>query len=138
IPADLLTPLAVYLKLSSHTTHSFLLESVEGGENLARYSFIGADPVEMIEGGRDAFAQLRGHLAENFVLADSELPAFIGGAIGSIAFDACELFEPTFAGDKPAGNLLSMMIYRSVIAFDHAQQKIKVITVAPEQEHDIA
>src|SRR5690606_27339065 len=39
---------------------------------------------------------------------------------------------------KPAGNLLSMMIYRSVIAFDHAQQKIKVITVAPEQEHDIA
>jgi len=138
IPADLLTPLAVYLKLSSHTTHSFLLESVEGGENLARYSFIGADPVEMIEGGRDAFAQLRRHLAENFVLADSDLPAFIGGAMGSIAFDACELFEPTLAGDKPAGNLLSMMIYRSVIAFDHAQQKIKVITVATEQEHDIA
>ncbi len=138
IPADLLTPLAVYLKLSSSSTHSFLLESVEGGENLARYSFIGADPVEMIEGGRDAFAQLRKHLAENFVLADSELPAFIGGAIGSIAFDACELFEPTLAGDKPAGNLLSMMIYRSVIAFDHAQQKIKVVTVATEQEHDIA
>ncbi len=138
IPADLLTPLAVYLKLSSNSTHSFLLESVEGGENLARYSFIGADPVQMIEGGHEAFAQLRGHLAENSVLDDGGLPAFIGGAIGSIAFDACEMFEPSLAGTNMAGDLLSMMIYRSVIAFDHAQQKIKVITVAPEQEHDAA
>jgi len=138
IPADLLTPLAVYLKLSSHSTHSFLLESVEGGENLARYSFIGADPVETIEGGQEAFAQLRRHLAENRVLADSELPAFIGGAIGSIAFDACEMFEPTLAGDRPAADTLSLMIFTSVIAFDHALQKIKIITVAPEEEHAAA
>lgn len=138
IPADLLTPLAVYLKLSSHSTHSFLLESVEGGENLARYSFIGADPDRTIEGGQEAFAQLRRHLAENRVLADGELPAFIGGAIGSIAFDACEMFEPTLAGGKPAADTLSLMIFTSVIAFDHAQQKIKIITVAPEGEHDKA
>jgi len=138
IPADLLTPLAVYLKLSSNSTHSFLLESVEGGENLARYSFIGADPARTIEGGQEAFVQLRRHLAENRVLADNELPAFIGGAIGSIAFDACEMFEPTLAGDRPAADTLSLMIFSSVIAFHHAQQKIKIITVAPEEEHDAA
>ncbi|HQZ82674.1 MAG TPA: anthranilate synthase component I family protein [Pyrinomonadaceae bacterium] len=138
IPADLLTPLAVYLKLSSNSTHSFLLESVEGGESLARYSFIGADPARTIEGGPEAFAQLRRHLAESSVVADSELPAFIGGAIGSIAFDACEMFEPTLAGDEPAGNTMSLMIYRSVIAFDHARQKIKIITLAPDNEQDAA
>ena len=44
MPADLLTPLAVYLKMSANAANSFLLESVEGGRSLARYSFIGADP----------------------------------------------------------------------------------------------
>src|SRR5690349_16921094 len=53
MPADLLTPLAVYLKLSAHSANSFLLESVEGGRSLARYSFIGADP-EMIVRGNDS------------------------------------------------------------------------------------
>jgi anthranilate/para-aminobenzoate synthase component I len=52
MPADLLTPLAVYLKLSENSSHSFLLESVQGGRNLTRYSFIGADP-EMIIRGND-------------------------------------------------------------------------------------
>src|SRR5439155_17360148 len=52
LPADLLTPLSVYLKLSTDSANSFLLESVEGGESLARYSFIGADP-EMVVSGND-------------------------------------------------------------------------------------
>src|SRR6476660_6355001 len=51
--ADLLTPLAVYLKLAETSEHSFLLESVEGGRQLARYSFIGANPVEVVSGGRE-------------------------------------------------------------------------------------
>ena len=53
LPADLLTPLAVYLKISEEAKNSFLLESVEGGESLARYSFIGANP-EMIVSGNDS------------------------------------------------------------------------------------
>lgn len=53
LTADLLTPLAVYLKLSHNAVNSFLLESVEGGESLGRYSFIGANP-EMIVSGNDA------------------------------------------------------------------------------------
>src|SRR3982750_1887125 len=50
MPADLLTPLAVYLKLAKDSRFSFLLESVEGGENLARYSFIGTNPVFAVSG----------------------------------------------------------------------------------------
>ena len=67
--ADLLTPLAVYLKLAETSEHSFLLESVEGGRSLARYSFIGADPVEVVTGGREAYEKLREHFATHFAEA---------------------------------------------------------------------
>src|SRR5688500_7172817 len=50
LPADLLTPLSVYLKLAHGSSNSYLLESVEGGETLARYSFIGVDPVSVVSG----------------------------------------------------------------------------------------
>lgn len=137
IPADLLTPLAVYLKLSVNSTHSFLLESVEGGENLARYSFIGADPIRTIEGGTEAFGELRRIFAESRAIDENGLPAFIGGAIGCIGFDACEGFEPSLRRND-ALTTSSLMIYRSVIAFDHAQQTIKIVTLAPECELDKA
>ncbi|HMM81052.1 MAG TPA: anthranilate synthase component I family protein [Pyrinomonadaceae bacterium] len=136
IPADLLTPLAVYLKLSASSTHSFLLESVEGGENLARYSFIGADPIRTIEGGTEAFGELRRIFAESKAIDENGLPAFIGGAIGCIGFDACEAFEPLLRQNEAPTS--SLMIYRSVIAFDHAQQTIKIVTLAPKHELDQA
>ena len=72
--ADLLTPLAVYLKLSANSANSFLLESVEGGRSVARYSFIGADPVEVVSGGKDAYDSLRRHFSAHFSELDSELP----------------------------------------------------------------
>src|SRR5438445_957443 len=56
MPADLLTPLSVYLKLSTNSKNSFLLESVEGGKSLARYSFIGADPDAVLRGGENEIA----------------------------------------------------------------------------------
>src|SRR5215468_2842962 len=55
MPADLLTPLSVFLTLSSESRNCFLLESVEGGETLARYSFIGADPEMIVEGNDQKF-----------------------------------------------------------------------------------
>src|SRR4051812_145187 len=88
--ADLLTPLAVYLKLAERSEHSFLLESVEGGRQLARYSFIGAFPAEVVTGGRKAYERLREHFASlTATVSDSEveLPPFIGGAIGYLGFD---------------------------------------------------
>src|SRR4249919_2494476 len=99
LPADLLTPLAVYLKLSEQTENSFLLESVEGGETLARFSFVGAGPMMIVSGNdketrieRDGvdsetiplpiFDYLRGHFVPCDVVVNSDLPSFIGGAIG--------------------------------------------------------
>ncbi|MGE3466206.1 MAG: anthranilate synthase component I family protein [Pyrinomonadaceae bacterium] len=135
--ADLLTPLAVYLKLSAGSTHSFLLESVEGGKNLARYSFIGADPVEVITGGQDAFDRIREHFATHIAEGDQELPAFIGGAIGYLGFDACEWFEPSLLGENEAGECAFMM-YRSIVAFDHARQVIKIVSLDLEDGVDKA
>ncbi|HEY2846234.1 MAG TPA: chorismate-binding protein, partial [Pyrinomonadaceae bacterium] len=129
MPADLLTPLAVYLKLAEMSEHSFLLESVEGGRQLARYSFIGADPVEIVTGGREAYDQLREHLASHFADVEHELPPFIGGAIGYLGFDACEWFEPTLTGGGDASEACSFMFYRSIVAFDHAKQVIEIVTL---------
>src|SRR5215467_6299563 len=97
MPADLLTPLSVFLTLSDGSKNCFLLESVEGGETLARYSFIGADPEMTVSGSdrrievidsdgsriesRPLFEFLREHFHSIETQPDSELPSFIGGAI---------------------------------------------------------
>src|SRR5215218_718564 len=97
MPADLLTPLAVYLKLSAASENSFLLESVEGGESLGRYSFIGADPhfvargdhrsTTVIAGSENKvieqpmFEFLRSHFVDHKVERPEDLPPFVGGAI---------------------------------------------------------
>ena len=128
MPADLLTPLAVYLKLSANATNSFLLESVEGGKSLARYSFIGADPesVETVTGSLDP---LREHFRDLKADADSELPPFIGGAIGYLGFDCSEWFEPSLKGEVSTEPAAEFMLYRSIVAFDHAKQVIKIISL---------
>ena len=151
MPADLLTPLAVYLKLSATSANSFLLESVEGGKSLARYSFIGADP-EMIVRGSDAaidlddkrgrrteplglIPYLRDHFAARNAVTDADLPAFIGGAIGYLGFDCCEWFEPTLKQGK-ASDDAALMFFSSIVAFDHAKQVIKIISLVFTHEAD--
>lgn len=144
MPADLLTPLSVYLKLSERSANSFLLESVEGGETLARYSFIGADPEFVMTGsekrvkvsnsgsGREIGTMefLRSHFSTLSASVDPDLPSFIGGAIGYMGFGCSEWFEPslktrsTYGGDEAA-----LMFFRSIVAFDHAKQLIKIISL---------
>jgi anthranilate synthase component 1 len=146
ISADLLTPLMVYLKLAGRSRNSFLLESVEGGESLARYSFIGTDP-EMIVTGNEAETTiqdeagqrtvsvsmmdfLRDHFSNKAVTSDEELPAFVGGGIGYFGFDCAEWFEPSLrSADDSNDASATFMFFRSVIAFDHAKQVVKIITL---------
>ncbi|NOT47753.1 MAG: anthranilate synthase component I family protein [Acidobacteria bacterium] len=146
IPADLLTPLSVYLKLADGAVNSFLLESVEGGESLARYSFIGVGP-EMVVRGNDKrtvvisetgevekaaplWNYLRTHFADQSVAVRSDLPSFVGGAIGYFGFSCSGWFEPTVRGEIDAGeNEAEFMFFRSIVAFDHAKQTIKVISL---------
>jgi len=153
LPADLLTPLSVYLKLAKNSEHSFLLESVEGGESLARYSFIGVDP-RMIVSGSDRsititdptgeathkismFSFLREHFEANRVLHDGEMPSFVGGAIGCLGFSCAEWFEPSL---RPKAEIerdnteATFMFFRSLVAFDHAKQVIKIISLVFSDE----
>jgi anthranilate synthase component I len=146
IPADLLTPLAVYLKLAKEGAESFLLESVEGGETLARYSFIGVDPKFTVSGNdrqvtiRDASGSrtveqgmidfLRDHFAKNRLAESDHLPSFAGGAIGSLAFSCSAWFEPSLKrcvvqNDDEA----SFMFCQNIVAFDHAKQLIKIVSL---------
>jgi anthranilate synthase component 1 len=145
LPADLLTPQAVYLKLSAGSGNSFLLESVEGGETLSRYSFIGADPDFTAEGNDRSVSVsssngkseipvpmikfLRDHFCKYRVHQDETLPSFVGGAIGTFNFDCSSWFEPSLMNSGDGDDRSSMMFYRSVVAFDHAKQVIRIITL---------
>lgn len=146
LTADLLTPLAVYLKLAQNSPNSFLLESVEGGESLGRYSFIGAN-AEMIVSGNDArtfvrknaetqtfetslFDFLRNYFADKKIRGAADLPAFVGGAIGFFGFSCAGWFEKTIKQtDSANGEDAKLMFFRNVVAFDHAKQIIKIVAL---------
>lgn len=153
LPADLLTPLAVYLKISDGAKNSFLLESVEGGESLARYSFIGANP-ELIVSGNDEkvfvnkedskeflnvplFDFLREHFGKFKIAKTDDLPSFIGGAIGYFGFSCSSWFEKTLKKsfvEEQIQDEAKLMFYKTVIAFDHAKQVIKIISLVFKNE----
>ncbi len=151
LPADLLTPLSVYLKLSEGQSNSYLLESVEGGESLARYSFIGVDPRMVVSGDEHSvvldgeaavdismWRYLRQHFHKYTVLQDSDMPSFVGGAIGYFGFSCSGWFEPsvkrTETDNQPPES--TFMFFRSIVAFDHAKQSIKIISLVFTDEGD--
>jgi anthranilate synthase component 1 len=151
MPADLLTPLSVFLTLSSASENCFLLESVEGGETLARYSFIGADPEMIVSGNNTAitvmdadgqrkedqplFVFLREHFTSVVAEGGAELPSFIGGAIGFLNFSCVEWFEPTLRTARSEIDLqAAFMFFRSIVAFDHAKQVVKIISLVFDDE----
>ncbi|MGB9336852.1 MAG: hypothetical protein WCB14_17725, partial [Candidatus Acidiferrales bacterium] len=107
--ADLLTPVGAYLRIARGAGYSFLLESVEGGENIARYTFVGADPAEVFRSrdrkcavesasGREEFDEnpievLRRLMARYRPVRVPGLPPLTGGAIGYFAYDMVRLIE---------------------------------------------
>jgi anthranilate synthase component I len=110
IMADLLTPVSAFLKIAEHSDYAFLFESVEGGEQVARYSFLGKDPFLVLRssGGRTIVDRsgvttesnepfvpvLRRLMAEFRAPYVPDLPRFTGGAVGFIGYDAATDFEP--------------------------------------------
>ncbi len=147
MPGDLMTPVSAFRAISGRSRRAFLLESVAGGERLARYSFLGRDPVSTLEArpggitedgpeGRRMLAPLSGDalLAAVRVRVGAsavdvpELPRFTGGAVGYLTYDAVRLFEKIparhGAGTQP---LASFSFYRALVAFDHARQRLVMI-----------
>ena len=143
--ADLLTPVGAYLRIARGSKYSFLLESVEGGETIARYTFAGANPEEVFRargrictletGGReihfddDPIEQMRRLTARYHPVRVPGLPPLIGGAIGYFAYDMVRLIEkiPATGRDDLGLDDCLMMFYHGLIAFDHVQHRIWVI-----------
>jgi len=152
LPADLETPVSVFLKLGENTP-SFLLESVERGEQLGRYSFIGANPYAIVQssesqgfirhkgeeirvqlgaspGGPDALHLVNKYLAQYKVTEAPGLPRFFGGAVGYLSYDMVRFFEklPDCPQDELRLPDSAFMFSDPMIIFDHVQQKMKIVT----------
>lgn len=148
IMADLLTPVSAFLKIAEHSDYAFLLESVEGGEHVARYSFLGKDPFLVLRGraGQTTIEEagvvttrpepfvdvLRGLMAEFTPAIVPGLPRFTGGAVGYLDYDTAEWFEPTVRLDKdlPDRDQAGFMVFDTVLAFDHVKHRILAIANA--------
>jgi anthranilate synthase component 1 len=133
IPGDLLTPVSAFLALRGRSERAFLLESVVGGERVARYSFLGRDPVATVEaraGDADFVGALRSRLGPPAAEVPG-LPRFTGGAVGYLAYDAVRLFERIPQRHGPsAAPVASFSFYRSLVAFDHVCQRLILIADA--------
>jgi anthranilate synthase component I len=143
--ADLLTPVSAYLRLAQGARYSFLLESVEGGEKIARYTFAGAHPEEvfryvngacvlesrnrMIWEERDPISFLREHMARFRPVRVPGLPPLVAGAIGYFSYDMVRLVErlPKRLRDDIGLYDAMLMFYRGLIAFDHVQHRLWVV-----------
>lgn len=156
ILADIDTPLSVFSKISSPDRFNYLLESVEKGENVGRYSFIGSsqpvyirtkkDVAELYAKGKIHFKHTKDPLSElKTFLKDfkpahlEELPPFWGGLVGYVAYDIVHFYEP-IPDEKP--DILKLpdvyfFLSDEVIAFDNVNNKIKIIVSAITEGKDL-
>ena len=146
--ADLETPVSAFLRLASNEPQSFLLESVEGGEKVGRYTFIGIRPYRTIlsrgknitisERGKtrnsegDIFALLKNLLAGQNPAHVAGLPPFASGAVGFFAYDAVRQLEklPELTEDDLGVPDACMMFFDEVLAFDHVRKQIQLVVTA--------
>ncbi len=155
--ADLETPIGAFLRLDDGATPAYLLESVEGGERLGRYSFLGIGPRRLLEvradrariqdrpvgvvdytpdlpvtdlPAADPLAALRAFLPRRRVEPTDGMPRFTGGAVGALAYDAVSVFEPTVplpAADPVGVPLASFIETDLVLVFDHLTHTLAAI-----------
>ncbi len=131
-PADLTTPVALMRGLLAGEGPCFLLESVEGGDRVARWSFLGASPSGEIS-GRDAdpFAALKAMPRDESAPGD-DLPPFTGGAVGYAGYDAVRWLErlPDAKPDPIGLPDAWFGLFDTIIAFDHVRHRLLYVTRA--------
>jgi anthranilate synthase component 1 len=133
IIADLETPVSAFLKINQGG-YSFLLESVEGGERLARYSFIGTEPYRVLsvrgEDKTDPLPLIAEELNKYKIVPISGLPKFCGGAVGYLSYETVTRFEELPSPEHdPLGVPESLFMFvDTVLIFDHVTHKIKVLS----------
>lgn len=150
--ADLQTPMSAFIRIAE-SKYAYLLESIEGTERIARYSFLGGDPslvftskgekLEIFEDSRTKKFNAKNPLAEikkilekyKFVSVNG-LPRFCGGMVGYIGYDMVRCFEPRLKIKKhnPSDDLnlpdALFMLTDTIIIFDHLRQRIKIVSNA--------
>ena len=134
--ADMLTPVRAYSLLCPPGTPGFLLESVEGGERLARYSFIGFEPKPLELGSGDPLAALRSVAAEATAPVRG-IPRFHGGAVGYLGYETARHFErlPLAKGSPPPMPESAFLRAEDLAVFDHVTRRLKLLTIhRPERE----
>jgi anthranilate synthase component 1 len=158
--ADMETPVSAYRKIAGDRPNSFLLESVEGGERLARYSFLGSDPflifrskgdtatiteggrtetVALAAGSRDPLHLLQELLHRYTYVPSPELPPFVGGALGMIGYDTVRFFEklPVLATDDLGLDDCIFLFTDALLVFDNVKHKVLALCnacIAPGED----
>src|SRR5579862_3632575 len=152
VSADLLTPVSAFLAIAAKESHAFLLESVERGEQIGRYTFLGARPYMrvtaargkvVIERGRrrevlkeDIFAAIKRLLREHRPATVPGLPPFTAGAVGYFCYDVVRQLEKI--GDHAKDDLslpdAELMFFDRLLAFDHLRHQIHIVATADVSE----
>src|SRR5215216_5408194 len=159
VMADLETPVSAYLKIRG-SGPAYLLESIEGGERLARYSFIGSDPIAVLtlRAGEATLESVSGQttvtkyddpllpLADLVAqrrapeMPDLPLPRFSGGAVGYLSYEAVRAFEPRVPSAPGPGLGLPdgvWMLTDALLVFDHLARTIKAVAHVAIDENDV-
>jgi anthranilate synthase component 1 len=128
--ADMLTPVRAYTLLCPPGAPGFLLESVEGGERLARYSFIGFEPRPLEQTDGDPLAALRSVAAEVTAPVPG-VPRFHGGAVGYLGYETARHFErlPVAKGASPPMPEAAFLKAENLAVFDHVTRRLKLLTI---------
>lgn len=158
LPADLETPVSVFLKLKG-SGPAFLLESVERGEQVGRYSFIGTEPFLVFKSRNgqviihgdsteippdtketDPLSVLSRLLAKHHAKPVAGLPGFFGGAVGYLAYDMVRLFEnlPPPPADELGMPDSAFMFADTLVIFDHVVNKMKIVACAMVKDDPVA
>src|SRR5437762_4200522 len=152
ILADLQTPLGAFMRIAGDASHAFLLESIEGGERVARYSFLGGNPMMVArsretetivqrDGQREVVTRngiefLREYFSDKKLVQRPNIAPFAGGAVGYLAYDAARWFEPVLAGDdnQSTSDDSAWMFFRTIVAFDRVRQQMEITSIVLTDE----
>ena len=148
VSADLLTPVSAFLAIARNEPHAFLLESAERGEQIGRYTFLGAKPYMLVKASRGSVEIIRGRkrevvhesvfdvakrlLREHRPASVPGLPPFLAGAVGYFAYDVVRQLEKI--GDHAKDDLslphAELMFFNRLLAFDHLRHQIHIVAVS--------
>jgi anthranilate synthase component I len=159
IAADSIDPLGAFVSVAGSAGYAFLLESVEGGEVIAKYSFLSANPYMIVRGRGEKTTiekqgvietraecvpdYLRRHFQQYKLANLEDLGPLSGGAVGYLGYGAAKWFEPGLKRQSKSDNPAEsddqteealFMFYRNLVVFDRVQQQIRIVSVVFTEE----